>query len=307
MKIVVLMSTYNGERYLNEQIDSILAQDIAREMELELMVRDDGSSDSTHDILDAYQNQGLLKWYTGENLRPAKSFWDLLKKAPKADFYAFADQDDYWFTDKLSRAVSQLRNHKDNDYPLLYCSAVTTTDASLNPFETPQEKLNSFCDFSHALLYSTAQGCTFVFNNVALRELVRYDMEKDYVLIHDWLAHKIITMMGKMIYDEKPSMYYRQHGGNVIGNQKPGISSFVKRFMRFIKGSQGIRSDVARSLMEVYKKQLDVNSDNYRYLSIVANYKNNRMARKEFLMEKAFRTGTINDLFLYMLIILRKI
>ena len=85
MKIVVLMSTYNGEKFIREQIDSILHQTITENMELELLVRDDGSKDQTHAILDEYQANGALTWYTGENLRPAKSFWNLLQNAPQSD------------------------------------------------------------------------------------------------------------------------------------------------------------------------------------------------------------------------------
>ena len=78
MKIVVLLSSYNGEKFIKEQIDSILNQDITKEMELQLLVRDDGSKDGTHEILNEYQEKGMLTWYTGENLRPAKSFWELI-------------------------------------------------------------------------------------------------------------------------------------------------------------------------------------------------------------------------------------
>ena len=83
--VCVLMSTYNGEKYLEEQIDSILAQ---KGCKVQLLVRDDGSSDGTIGILQKYHEEGYLEYYTGENLKPAKSFMDLLYNAPKAEYYA---------------------------------------------------------------------------------------------------------------------------------------------------------------------------------------------------------------------------
>ena len=101
--ILVLMSTYNGEKYLKEQIDSILAQ---KNVEVTIQVRDDGSTDGTIRILEEYQKCGKLNWYSSTNMGPAKSFLDLVYNAPlKYDYYAFCDQDDYWKEDKLYKAI----------------------------------------------------------------------------------------------------------------------------------------------------------------------------------------------------------
>ena len=96
------MSTYNGQKYIRQQIDSILQQ---TNVEVNLLVRDDGSKDDTIKILDEYKQEGKLTYYTGPNLGPQLSFLNLLNNCPKADYYAFADQDDYWEKDKLSTAV----------------------------------------------------------------------------------------------------------------------------------------------------------------------------------------------------------
>ena len=99
----VLLSTYNGKRYMRELIDSIIAQE---GVSTDILARDDGSTDGdTQRILDDYQQRGLLTWYQGENLRPAHSFMQLLADAHEAPFYAFADEDDYWQPDKLATAV----------------------------------------------------------------------------------------------------------------------------------------------------------------------------------------------------------
>ena len=87
MKIAVLMSTYNGEQYISEQIDSILAQE--GDFDLELHVRDDGSKDGTINILSRYEEEGKLRWYNNENLGPAKSFMDLIFSCGEYDCSAF--------------------------------------------------------------------------------------------------------------------------------------------------------------------------------------------------------------------------
>ena len=95
-KVLILLSTYNGERYIKEQIESLLKQE---NVKVSILVRDDGSTDGTINILNEYQKQGKLKWYTGENLKPAKSFMNLVENAPEYEYYAFCDQDDVWLKD----------------------------------------------------------------------------------------------------------------------------------------------------------------------------------------------------------------
>ena len=115
--IYILLSTYNGEHYLNEQIESLVRQ---VDVNYKILVRDDGSKDSTHVILNKWQQLGFLTWYRGENIGFAESFMDLVQKAPKADYYAFCDQDDIWLPNKLKAAVEKLELLKSG--PQLYCS-----------------------------------------------------------------------------------------------------------------------------------------------------------------------------------------
>ena len=87
-KVIVLLSTYNGGKYLSEQLDSLVAQ---KGVDVGILVRDDGSTDTTLSILDEWQEKGLLTWYSSGNLGPGKSFMDLLKRAPSGAYYAFCD------------------------------------------------------------------------------------------------------------------------------------------------------------------------------------------------------------------------
>lgn len=278
------MSTYNGERFLREQINSLISQKLPDDTELNILVRDDGSKDSTTQILDEYKARGLLEWYTGENLKPAKSFWNLVQTAPHADFYCFCDQDDIWYDDKIARAIGMLREAKENEQPLLYCSNVNVADEKCRPLYLMNKNSDINTSFTYSLIYSLAPGCTMVFNDNARREFVRYDMNKEFELIHDWLAHKIVAMLGKVVYDPTPSMLYRQHGKNAIGAQRSGIRGFIKKVKRILGSYACARSESAKSLLNVYKN--DVSEENRRLLNIVANYKEDNKLKKEFLKEK---------------------
>lgn len=307
MKINVLMSTYNGEQFLDEQINSILNQEISTVAEVNLIVRDDGSSDKTTEILEKYKEEGKLVWYKGENLRVAKSFWHLLCNCPEADYYAFCDQDDFWFPTKLARAVKTIECHSARDNPFLYCGEVAVTDKDLNVITDKLMPSKHTTDFAHSLTSSLAPGCTFVFNDAARKQLIRYDMEKHYPLIHDWLAHKIIAMLGTVVFDNEPCMYYRQHGNNVIGAQRSSVKFFFQRVKRFLslKDSETDRSNSAKALLEVYKD--DITPRQFELLDMVANYKTNRKLRRKLKREKAFKVRFLTDFYFRCLVTLRKI
>lgn len=299
MKIIVLMSAYNGEAYIRQQIESVLAQDI--DAQLSLLVRDDGSADATQAVLEEYQAAGKLCWYAGENLGPERSFWQLLQNAPEADYYAFCDQDDVWLPQKLSRAVSLLEKEK----AALYCSAFTAVDAELNPVEYYHSPLNRYTDYAHSLIYSTAPGCTFVFTREARQMAVAYDMQVQPAIIHDWLLHKIVTINGgKMIFDSVGGIYYRQHDHNTIGAQKSGLNGILVRVKRFLSGgSRRVRSDCAKALLAVYGDR--VAGEVRDALDLVANYGENSGKRKRLLTDPRFSTGTVNDLFFRWLVRLK--
>ena len=304
MKIIVLMSAYNGEKYINEQLDSVLAQDIAKYHQLQILVRDDGSTDATRQILERYQAEGKLQWYGAENLGPERSFWHLMQNAPQADFYALCDQDDYWLEGKLSRAVALLEK-EDAGKPLLYCSTFTATDGDLNPIDIQPSALNQYTDYAHSLVYSTAPGCTFVYNHAARQAAMAYDMQKHPAIIHDWLLHRIVTINGgKMICDAQSHIYYRQHGHNTIGAQDGGIKGFSARVKRFLSGSsRRVRSSCAKALLEVYGDA--VTPQVRSALDLVANYAEDPQKRNALLRDERFRTYTANDLFFRCLVMLR--
>lgn len=299
MKLIILMSTYNGEKYLKKQLDSLLNQELKPDL---IYIRDDGSKDDTVNILEEYSSEyNFIKYYCGKNLGPGRSFFELINNCEKADYYALCDQDDVWFEDKLSTAINKLEK-EDNNIPLLYCSKYTLTDKDLNPINSNVSKLYNYSDFSHSLIYHTAPGCTFVFNDEARNKILKYDVNKEYMLIHDAIIHKVVCMFGKMILDNSSHMYYRQHSSNEIGMTSNKFKEFTGRVNRFLNGNiKNYRSNTAKSLLNVYKDE--ISKDKLELLEIVANYRNDSKLKKKLLNSIEFQTGTINDLFFKILVI----
>ncbi len=303
MKLIILMSTYNGEKFIREQLDSLLGQSLAP---TKILIRDDGSRDETMNILEEYASEHpQIDYFNGPNKGPAKSFWELIEKCERADYYALCDQDDVWFEDKMETAVQMLEK-EDNKIPLLYLSKYTLTDGKLDPIDSDVSDLYRFSDFPHSLLYHTAPGCTFVFNDAARDKIVKYDVEKEYCMIHDSLIHKIVAMFGKVILDGSSHMYYRQHGNNEIGMSADKIRVFAGRIQRFLNGKmKGYRSLMARSLLNVYGDEAE--DDKRELLDIVAHYMDDPKLKKELLNRDCFRSHTINDLFFRILVLVNYI
>ena len=286
MKITVLMSTYNGAKYLEPQLESLLNQTIAKDMDV--LIRDDGSNDGTQEILDKYQKEHKnIKWYQGENLKPAKSFWDLLTKASGSDFYAFCDQDDVWDVDKLEAAVKHLQE-KDQSNPLLYFCDVRIVDEELNIKRDSMVPSDIPIDYPRSLLNNIAPGCSYVFNEKARELAAQFDPNKYFLDIHDWQMYRICSCFGECIFDHTAHMSYRQHGGNTIGAVKNRLMFYINIIKKgnspeFVRK----RYRIARALEECYGEQM---SEDNKYLThLLAHYVEDKACKKALLKEPRFK------------------
>ena len=281
--VCVLMSTYNGEKYLKTQIDSILAQ---QGVKVGLFVRDDGSTDHTLSILQQYANQCKLTYYTGANLKPARSFMDLVVNAPQADYYAFSDQDDYWLPNKLEHAISKLEALS-TQQPCLYYGQETLVDADLNQLPNAAKKFCPFTTLPQAIIWNSCSGCTSVFNFKLIQLLRHYT--PSHVMMHDAWVYQVCLATGALIYrDQESFIYYRQHGNNVIGG-RPGFIKRIKLRLNMAVKSTGIRSKMVQELLKGYSAQM--NADSLRICKKIANYKKNLKNKWVLLTDKSIRTG----------------
>lgn len=280
MRIAILMSTYNGEFYLKEQIESILKLDKSVEglaggnnpsfeFEIDLWVRDDGSTDSTIIILNEYMKNGLLNWYGGANVGAARSFIDLIRHCPGYDYYAFADQDDCWMHDKLSSAIKLLENEK-KDIPLLYASNAILVDDTLAtlglayPFRPKTDYKLVSC--SCGLL-----GCTMMFNS-KLASYIQTHRIPEKMIMHDYYLTLLCGVLnGIIVYDDFAHIQYRQHGNNVCGISY-GIVKKIQIHIQALKNKPSVSiADQAEELVDMYGEILDL--EKKYWLLKVKNYK----------------------------------
>ncbi len=220
------MSTYCGDHFLREQITSILAQ---KGVDVELTVRDDGSSDNTCEILEEFGNKKYLSWYKGNNLGPAHSFLYLLKQSMNADYYAFSDQDDFWESDKLKVAVDMLDEFE--DVPALYFSRTQLTNSQLVPTSVVQ--INPYLTFGESLVYEFVPGCTMVMNKKLRNIINRYT--PGYLPMHDvWIYSVALAVGSKVCFDTMPHILYRQHERNTIGQGYSAWHEWARRYKRLV-------------------------------------------------------------------------
>lgn len=294
--INVLMSTYNGGKYVKDQIESILNQ---QEVDIFLTIRDDGSTDETLDILNTYNCRDNVNVIIGKNIGCGKSFWELLKLSEEAEYYAFCDQDDVWLPQKLSAAIKRLEG--ESSIPLLYCTSTIVVDEKLNVINYKESKNEEIKNFNKALVKATAAGCTYVFNIHSMELLKLYEL--DYDEIHDWAAYKIISCFGKVIKSNISHIYYRQHGNNLIGAETNSLRKYFQR-IRNIDKNNSIRSGIANKILDTYS---NIPKQNEEVLQLLIQYKSNNASRRKLLKIYKTEFNFIEYMYLKLLILNKKL
>lgn len=284
-KVLVLMSTYNGERFLREQLESLLKQ---VGVIIEILIRDDGSSDRTIELLDEYcLVNSNISYYRGQNVKPAKSFLELIENAPSADYYAFCDQDDVWEEDKLISAVERLEQ-ENNQIPLLYVSNLKVVDKELHFLRNAHKKNLKTNKRYTALTEAVATGCTMVFNNCLLN-LIRDNMPEN-VSMHDAWVYLVCIFMGKVIYDPIGKILYRQHENNVIGIDNKSRAN-INAIKRAFDCSEQPRYLNAVQLKKHFFTKLS--KQDQEKISKVTNYKKNTFTKLRLLFDLSLHASTI--------------
>jgi rhamnosyltransferase len=235
-RVLVMLATHNGARWIDEQLNSIQAQE---EVEVSLLVSDDRSLDDTIDRVRAFgqmmQVEVLPSLPDGFGSANA-NFLRVVRDAPLGSHthFAFADQDDVWFSDKLARATKLL----DGSIHAAYSSDVVALWPNGRTRKT--HKAGRARMFDH-LFESAGPGCTFVFKRSAFVDLQRwvrthYDRLRDFK-VHDWLIYAYARRLGWSWYvDPVPTMEYRQHASNSIGVNF-GVAAWRQRFLQIVDGT----------------------------------------------------------------------
>lgn len=220
MKIIVLLGTFNGEKYLKAQLDSLVKQTC---LPAKIIIRDDGSSDNTHSILSHYcQKFNFIDWLKDEagHVGVKNNYAILFNYAIKynANFILISDQDDVWLPRKIENTLTKIKKMNQGQ-PALVFSDAKIADEHLNiihPSFTQFQKLSNIQPLAlkKLLLYSPALGCTMMFNQ-ALLELIVHTQTID--LNPDKCLLVLAALKGSIDYLPEPTLLYRQHGSNVTG------------------------------------------------------------------------------------------
>jgi len=232
--VAILLATYNGEKYLREQLQSIAAQDMTH---WSLFVSDDGSSDATKMILTDFSDEYAdhkVKVFDGPKKGFAQNFLSLVCNPDiKANFFAYADQDDVWMESKLKKAVQWLESMP-SDLPVLYCSRTKYVDENLKHIAySPDYQRPAI--FPNALVQNIASGNTMVFN-AAARKLLQKAGQDAAIPLHDWWTYMLVTGAGGLThFDKAPTVFYRQHSSNLWG-MNAGWRASLSRIQKLFEG-----------------------------------------------------------------------
>ena len=228
MKVNILMSTYNGQQFLAEQIRSIQEQSYS---DWTLFIRDDGSSDNTKEILKDFEHQDsrihLIDSDKSDNLGVIKSFHKLVNH-DRADYYFFSDQDDVWLPNKLELSLKEAQNYL-ADLPLMVYMDLKVVNQDLEIMTESMVKSQSHhanTELVQELTENTVTGGVAMINH-ALAEMWQ---ETDDILMHDWYLALLASAFGNLVFIDQPGELYRQHSDNVLGAR-----TLSKRFKKWIR------------------------------------------------------------------------
>lgn len=301
-RIAILLSTFNGARYLREQLDSLLAQSFPN---WTLYWRDDGSSDDTVALMDEFAasaGQGRCVRIDGPpgRLRPTGSFLALLESVHAAlgedDMVAFADQDDVWLPEKLSRGASALRQAA-TTVPSLYCARQILVDAELRRIGVSPGIAHP-AGFPAALTQNVTTGCTIMLNRAAAGVIAR--SHPPSATLHDWWCYLVVTAAGGILLDDdEPVVLYRQHTANLVGAPR----SMARRAVAAMQRGSSVFMNVLRQHVAALVAQPELMSPTTRaqVMAIHQALNGNKLRRLAVLRMPGLRRQTWPETMLFRL------
>lgn len=292
--IDILLPTYNGEKYLKEQLDSILNQTYKN---IRLIISDDCSKDSTPKILEEYRkkDERIELYLQKENIGVVKGIEFLLKKV-KSNYYMLADQDDVWLPIKVEKSIETLtKQNADLVFGDLEVvdQNLKTIYPSFGDFMMLNRKINKYIDsYKVNYLYNCVTGCTVLSKKEFIEKILPIPTESKY-LIHDHWIGLIVALNGKLAYMPEKYIKYRQHGNNQVGTDK--ISHGFKKIEQvrelFINVKLGVFGTYVNNKEKFPKELQEQNEKALDYFRNIKNKKNfNFMGWNVF--HKLYKTET---------------
>lgn len=309
MSIAILLCTKNGGLFIYEQLNSIKKQNYKN---FDLYISENASSDSTITEIERFQEDNPnLKIFikNGEDEHFSKNYIKLAKSIKKEySLYAFCDQDDIWENYHLERAIKRISGNSEfsNQIPILFCSPTILIDKYGNNigkskvFKKPPS-------FENALVQSIAGGNTMVFNNLAFNLIKNISIDKVTPASHDWLLYLLVCgHSGRVIYENLPSVKYRQHSNNTIGSNI-GLKAFVKRTSLVLNGYW---KDWIDANIKILSSSPQLSSKKIKKIKNFQNLRTNKnlfYRIKNLYKLKLYRQTIIGNVALLISVILKKI
>ena len=293
--LIILLSTYNGEIYLKEQIDSLYAQTYRN---IKIIVRDDGSSDKTLEILNSYKDIEIIN--SKNNLGAKESFAILLEYAlqnTSAEYFMFCDQDDIWKNAKITKTLKKMKELKDQyvNLPLLLHTDLEVVDEDLNilnkSFMSHQGLNYKYNKFYNLLVQNTITGCTMLINRNLAKLALPLPLDS---IMHDWWIGLVASQFGKIDYLDESTIRYRQHKKNTIGAKKFNLRYIIQHIFKSDLLSKNTLQ--AKDFLERYRNDLDATAINMLEEFSTIQSKSFWQRRKILLKYKLFKQGLIRNI-----------
>lgn len=227
IQVDVLLATYNGEKYLKCQLDSILNQ---THKNIRLLINDDCSTDNTRVILKEYEEKDdrIKVKYNEKNLGYVKNFEDLLKRVENK-YFALSDQDDFWKKEKIEKSLNKLLE-EDADLVFTDLEPVDEKLKIITPsmvrFMQMDKNIKKHQDYKLLFLRNCVTGCTILSKKELINKYIPIPTKKP--MVHDWWMALIISQIGKITFLDEPTIKYRQHGNNQLGIY--GMKNYIQDF-----------------------------------------------------------------------------
>ncbi len=306
--IAIIMATYNGEKYIAEQVESILNNNC---QDFVIHICDDGSTDATLEICEKYalEYPGMIEIHRNEqNLRVIKN---MLSWTATIDskYYMFCDQDDYWNSDKIQKSYDFIKMIEQN-YPNKPVAIFTDAEVvnekleTIHPSFQKHEMLSSYkLELGDLLMENKLLGCSVMFNKETQAILKRMDEIPCEIRMHDWWIGLIGAAFGKVAYLDEPLLKYRQHGDNEVGSL--GALGYIfsnlnkltlQRELLYALFKQG------ECFLDMYRELLKDNQINY-LKEFSSFYKKSWIVRKYLMIKNGYRkTGIVRNIGMLLLL-----
>ncbi len=273
--VSVVMSAYNGEKYISEQIDSILDQ---KGVEVNLVIRDDGSTDSTIQVIERYLDRGNVKLIRGENVGFGHSFMRALFECPQSDYYAFSDQDDVWLQDKLIKTINNMdQNHPDRPQ-LGFCNSLYT-DESLNILSGVTPIDSGFVSREMGFVRCLACGFLVVINDPFF--ILLKMAGSDIPTYHDMWIGGVAGYLADVHHLDEGLVYHRRLDGSLSRLTLPKL---FRNRIKALLSDLGVNIPCAELMLKAYSDRLT--PDEIEYFTTVTNYRNSLKDKFKLIKNK---------------------